>query len=417
MSTKKRKLSKESRKKIIIAFVAVCAIALIAEAGLLIHTFSKKKPAGKPESEPTLTEEPQVSGSPSPTPAPETYSVWKLAKSFIIDGNNEDVLMYEYLYDELGRESGYISYETDGVTVIETYESTYLPDGSRIEEVWMEDKNGKLLESYYYPPAVDLWNETFGLAKIDRCEKDESGRITSLRTLMDWDDPRMDHAPVEWTFQDGRVTGFYYLNEDGSIMQPWEILYDDSGRVTKVVAYYSERGGDIAETIVIAYDGDSVTVTKTSGVGEYALMEYKNGYLMHDETSKTLGPGVFTKWTQTYIWPKGNWPEFMRFSICGREAYYTDEDGEKKQNDAEKDSEGQPVVSTDYLSDGSVLSVAKYYYDFDGMLNRIDHYDSDGTQSTERFEFDEAGNLTYWDEAGIAFRFEWVELKIPVEQK
>lgn len=404
-----------TKRQFIITIVSVCVTAIVVEAILLIHTFSKKKPAKKPEPEPTVTEQIEITAPPTVTP--DTYSVWRPTKRYIIDGNEEKILMYEYGYDNLGRQTLYIWYETDGVTAEETYVSIYLEDGGRIEELWVPDRNGELRGTYYYPPGAEYWHPTLGSAYIKECVLDDSGKIKKLDTLLDWNEPRMEPYPAEWLFENGRVTGINYPYEAGEgKYEPWVIRYNSDGLVSKVFKRYSDGSGEIAESFDITYDGDAVTVTDRSGNGEYYLTEYKKGYMVHDLTSKIYDDGSMYEWDQRFIWPKGNFPDEIRFGFCGRETSYTNEDGKKIADTVtETDENGQPTVCTSYLSDESILSVATYYYDESGMLKEIVR---EGTDTTEKdsFEFDENGNLIFWDSDGVRFVYEWEEFKIPVGQ-
>ena len=156
-SNKNRKF-RIGRKQFIIAIVSVCLVAVIAEAVLLVHTFSKKK--GK-EKVPPLKE----------------GAVWRVTEVTMREAG--DTTLYQLQYDEKARaiRMDRTLHYGDGDFKMSPLQAEYYPGGCCI--YW----DGYDREGVEYFDMMDLdWSQS--LYVVDY-EVDDSGRLTVMKTTED----------------------------------------------------------------------------------------------------------------------------------------------------------------------------------------------------------------------------------------
>ena len=158
MTGKKKNSITLRRKQFLIALGAVCLIAIIAEAVLLIHTFSKKK--DKKQTPVTPTQQGKLIDNVTPTPTPTVglepafTTVWRLAseKTTYSSGSMSNYVSYEY--DERGTEIKRIYYDSESGSPEKTILLHHDRSGIILAEYWVPDENGRLEEKRcYYPDA------------------------------------------------------------------------------------------------------------------------------------------------------------------------------------------------------------------------------------------------------------------------
>lgn len=399
-SNKKHKL-RIGRKQFIIAIVSVCLVALIAEAVLLVHTFSKK-------------------GKDSPkkpkTPAAENVdnAIWRVKEARVQMGT--DIAIYYFEYDEKGREiRRSIHHENyNGKTFDATpREIKYLAGGCALS--WYTDFQDSTTEFFTEDPLI-----LSGYELVINYEVDEAGRLTALTT----DDSIQRRI---WSFDsEGRPTEVQSDNGDKV-----QYDYDNQGRLVQIKYTYIEQEASlygsgygagsvsvkssISVSTDISYDGDR-RIVKTKNVnGEVTSEdEYKGQYWVRSEVPANHA-------VKTIYYPKGN---FILTGTEGRDRYllmgdtpedfalaYLDYDIDSMDVIVELNKDGQPARR--YPAGHAVTE--ENHYDKNGMLFERVYYNEDGTRyRTYLFEFDEYGNLTrYANEDGSKdIHYEWMAIEM-----
>jgi len=227
MEKEKKRFSGLTRKNFIIGLLALCAIAIIAEAVLLVHTFSKKKStkkAPKNTGEPTLTAKAEPVGK----------VLWKAVEYTETEGG--EVSDHKvFLYDEQGRligtESEYgennraktaVAYEKSGVKVtffMENNSGTYFVRD--VEKATSSEIQHVIRQSDY-----DLEYDEEGFWKRITY-RETLGNVTKLHGIdFEYDDLGRMTGCREWSQTEGY--------QDREILQSAETFeYDNQGRVIR----------------------------------------------------------------------------------------------------------------------------------------------------------------------------------------
>ena len=212
---KKKAEEKEGirRRLFIILMIAICAVGVIVEVGLLIHSRKKKsEPKTKPEETVTETPTPTV-----PQQEDEPEGRYVISKEYgwhyneAIGRNGEFCIEYEY--DKQGRET--VSRTLDGEDVLVTYVTTYDRNGSKTEE-WDPDCDGYLMRRLYL---------------------DQSGTV--VRTL--------------------------YQNIDGTGLEECEEEFDTAGN--RIALKYVSDSGTTYYIVLVKDDGTDTTADKLRSAG------------------------------------------------------------------------------------------------------------------------------------------------------
>lgn len=411
------------RKQFIIAIVSVCLVALIAEAILLIHTFSKKGEKARK------------------LKTPREGTVWRV-KEARVEMNNY-VAVYSFEYDEKGREiRRNIHYDNyDGRTFDATpRETRYLAGGCGL--TWFTDFEDSTTTFFTEDPLLVTEEEL-----VTRYEVDERGRFRILET----NDIKVNKR---WTFdEEGRP-----IQASASNGQVTRFSYDASGRLVQIerelVILESERGvdaepGEGTESgmdtdleqntesgqdtsdpyelagenclIEITYENDTRFVTKTNQNGKVSREEeYVGGRLSQSVAYNDYGDNL---WTTHIYYPKGN---FILTGTEYRDGYlFSNLDADDffaismieyifaKYQRVEFTGD-QP--ETLYNADDEIE--IKNRYDKNGLLKERLVYGWEGDISEDYlFEFDEYSNLTHVSlkDGSKDYTFEWVEIDLKAD--
>ena len=373
-SSKNRKF-RIGRKQFIIAIVSVCLVAVIAEAVLLVHTFSKKKDKEK-------------------VPPLKEGAVWRVTEVTMREAG--DTTLYQLQYDEKARaiRMDRTLHYGDGDFKMSPLQAEYYPGGCCI--YW----DGYDREGVEYFDPMDLdWSQS--LYVVDY-EVDDSGRLTVMKTTED--------GEKTWRFDaEGRPVRIEYDN--GQIT---EFQYDDMGRLSSIYA------DEWKWTTVTTYENETRTIAYRDETGrDVAVWEYKGPFplskTMFDERESITQ-------RERYYMPKGNYDftgsEGHRFLSMIEDSIYdwlSCQAGEDiysmSKTLVETDSSGQPLRMLD--EEGDVRT--EYRYDKAGRVSeRIDR-DSNGKVQWEFCtEYDAYGNLTriYEKEGQMDYRFKWSQIEV-----
>ncbi|MCR5466175.1 MAG: hypothetical protein K6F11_04970 [Lachnospiraceae bacterium] len=382
---KKRQFRGFKRKHFIIGLLTVCAIAVIAEAVLLIHTFSKKKsPEKGSEKVPKNTAQATVTGE----AAPSGKRVWKAVE---VTESLEGVVNEEatFLYDETGRvvgvESDYgdrhtkgvITYEKSGVKVVfytgEEQQWTYFVRN-------IEKEVSAEIQHVIKQPDFDLEYDENGFWKRITY-RSTVGNVTTL-------------SGFDFTFDDlGRMTGCREWRraegyQDEEVVRCTETFeYDDQGRVIRYLVdpalYRSDvQGGEY----LLTYDGNRKTQTKyIDGVKkEETEWEY-----LEKGTWKTIRSYSSGETTERKEWSV-NMPESyteVESAVTMSSGLYLVESGSI--DVFETDSDGNVIRVTSYPEGANPITMYTATYNEKGRITELKEKGFDVT----RFDYDEHGNV------------------------
>ena len=137
---KNRKRITLKRRQFFLALAAVCLIAIIAEAVLLICTFSKKNDKNKAKVTPTY--QGKVVDDPTPTieREPRFVRVWRLAGEKTTYSNIDTSDRVSYEYDDYGNEIKRVYYDSKGESPEKTILIHHDRSGIIIAEHWVPDE-------------------------------------------------------------------------------------------------------------------------------------------------------------------------------------------------------------------------------------------------------------------------------------
>ena len=379
-----------TRRKWIILIASVCAVALIAEAVLVIHMLSKKKESTKQ----TTTKQNQMNntglGHFRSVEAPEGYHVvWRVTKSYeYLNDENPSYTVYEY--DEFGRETKETEYNESGDEVISTLYFEYNQNGSRMI-IWVPDKDGKP----YDLRIEDLTGETTygGVDYTLETETDDEGYYKEIRVYREsWENPgeKQLYKKVTLKYEDGRRTiarKCFTMNSESGTMKRDSIKYyelDEKGRVVKVV---NPDYWGFEETIVYQRDENGTVRTKTE------ILRKDAETIAYDECGNLVSAKTTEEDGRSYLYmfyhPEANLPPLFDYpemtvyeeaSVNG--ARETDGRVETGQYD-------QPVIKYDETGAPSL----EYEYDENGTWKGILYYDRGEKRKVMDITLDEYGNV------------------------
>ena len=296
------------------------------------------------------------------------------------DGSISD--WYEYEYDGLGNQTGYIHYYEDGSFHNSKYRQEY-------------DDRGKMTKyiSYNDDSSLNYWYEN---------EYDSEGK--QIKSITYKADGSIDSwSEYEYDSEGNRVKWIKY-NAYGSILSWSEYEYDSAGNQTKENQYSSH--GTLRSWEEREYDSVGYLI-KSSGYNsnnnDYWWYEYE-----HDSAGNLtksiryqLG-GSLDSWSEYGYDREGNQVKWIDYNADGSiSRWYGDE----------YDSEGKKIKSISYHEDGSVDWWCECEYNSVGNTTQETFYDADGhICAWEKYEYDSRGNKTkqsYWHEEGNTQEYVW----------
>ena len=400
---KKRKV-RIGRKQFILLIVSVCLVALIAEAVLLVHSFSKKK---KPDVDTTQLEE------------PKTYvkqTVRRVSKaSHLING--EEYRTIDLAYDEYGRVIR-AEYKENGSIYSKARSYTYLQGGCGLV-VHYEGIRGEYLEcGNYFFRESPIEAARFGVGIIDY-DVDGSGRLKKV-TSDGWNYYKFDKK--------GRPVQYCVSDENGNKKIDELYWYDDSGRLEKIVS-----GGGYTTDIIYDSNEGAIIYYKRPNGELYFTRTYSGKNMICEKKEEKEEESA---WCSRYYYPKNTdllpgvdevledlFGTFSLQDMLPGVEEFTSLDGKERYEPVKVEftEDGQPLQN--FYSDGTLQ--ARYIYDENG---RVSGYRKDlNAWMNDRepyilgwdFTYDEIGNLVAIIDSNklYSFQFEWTEMEALVEQE
>ncbi|MBO4484127.1 MAG: hypothetical protein J5738_01900 [Lachnospiraceae bacterium] len=447
MTGKKKNSITLRRKQFLIALGAVCLIAIIAEAVLLIHTFSKKK--DKKQTPVTPTQQGKLIDNVTPTPTPTVglepafTTVWRLAseKTTYSSGSMSNYVSYEY--DERGTEIKRIYYDSESGSPEKTILLHHDRSGIILAEYWVPDENGRLEEKRCYYPTCYGVSIDYMLTQnpylfegeiIESCHFDEEGNLTGeLRGYHQFlSDPPM-HSVVKIS-QDGQLISHEEYDADDRLTAEFQFTYDSEGRLSEII---KKEDGSSNPYVIYRYEdstrNDSTTYIflnseGTNGNVYKGDVEVETFYDCGDEDAwermtREDNPdrSIAVGYEHTYHLPNGRFPHGGETykQILGAIDYIVYSKGMTARvlRKTELREDGQPlkeVHSADGIADvrlASELTEKTYEYDNNITLSRIT--DEGDVYS---FAFDREGNLTQFrsETYGYQTDYEWIAVSYPL---
>lgn len=406
-----KKILGMKRKTFFIGVIAVCAAALLIEAGLLFHTLLKKKqkPVVYFEPVPYLKKE-----------APEGYrAVWRVS-GILYDSEGQKKTYREYEYDELGRVISEINYYFDPARTTKTIYDWY---GKR-EEEWEADQ---LNDVKFFDLTGDYLGGFEGGA--DYLTTDENG-VQTLE-INGFEPPYHKEKQMVIAYNSDKNSlnyVIYYRGEDGKPIQEAnrDLLLDDSGRVLRKTVYPVQEHGDQETLTEYRYEDNLAykTVYKDGMLDSEEVRDIDTDRVIHDGRERMYGGTE----QFTYHYPEGNYSfKFMKY-VTAFEGAVKDADGKVVTTyKIDYNEYGQPVKCYDDVRKGSAHNVnISYGYDENGHWNSVYYryveYDDTGkylgkVENTLNLAFDEYGNrIEEWEKgsAGKTY-YEWTCIFVPEE--
>lgn len=399
-----------SKKQFIITIVALCAIALITEAGLLIHSFLKK-PKNASETGKSKAKMVQNDG--------RIFKVTKVYSNDTLSG--EEFLYREYEYDSAGNRIGLKTYQQDGRLRFET-RTTYYKSG-RKEERWLPDRSD-MPELVTFYDADDESFEYIRLITDDGSEPDSyketfdaQGNLTELTITYPnsgWDGDIVTRWEYDENGRATQMTQYGYSHGDYPVTFYSQYEYDSEGRLSRMIRNKTELSNSYY--IDYTYDGDRRTETRHYGFPSSSWYSTAIEYVGTTMTSVTSDSEDGAQGMISYDIQAGNRPDDDTMSFT--EELYTkkniDENGaETVLRSAKYDRDGRPVLYRDDENGGR--TIAELQYDKQGYNDKIIWYEEDGTTRTRELTYDGNGNLSKLhviDSFGgeYTIRYEWVEI-------
>ena len=440
MTGKKKSGIALKRRQFLLALAAVCLIAVIAEAVLLIRTFSKKN--NKKTAEITPTEIPKVAQKPTDTPSPTPElepaftTVWRLAKEKTTYSDGTLSNCYSYEYDDQGREIKRIIYGSDGVTPEETVLFHQDRSGVVITEHWVPDENGTLREKKCFfltcsGVSIDsLWKQNLYLGSgeiLTSCEYDENGNLTGeLKGYHQFLDDPPYHSTVTINAY-GQLVSHVETGPDGEVTGNYSFQYDNLGRLTDII-----RNDDDGprEHIAYRYEDDLTYVLMNSeevrgyiykdGVEVGLFCEYGDADAW-ERMSREYDPdrSIVVGYEMWYHFPKGSFPhnaESFAREISGCDyTVYSEGMTARLLTKTECRDDGQPlreIFSADGMEDVRIASSLKernFEYGDNGRVSRIE-----SSEGIVTMAFDTDGNMIQYNNDFYGFKtdYEWAAIPI-----
>lgn len=444
---KNRKRITLKRRQFFLALAAVCLIAIIAEAVLLICTFSKKNDKNKAKVTPT--DQGKVDDDPTPTieREPRFVRVWRLAGEKTTYSNIDTSDRVSYEYDDYGNEIKRVYYDSKGESPEKTILIHHDRSGIIIAEYWVPDEKGRLEEKRcYYPTcygvSIDYMlihnPQLFQGEILESCSYDEDGNLTGeLRGYHQFLSEPPVHSVVKISPY-GQLTSHEEYDADDRLTAEYQFTYDYEGRISEIVKVEDGASKPYAIYRYEGYSGYSSEDEETTYI--YMNSEGTNGYIYKGdvETGTFYDCGSEDAWERmtrktdpdrsitvgyehTDHFPCGRFPHGAETykQILGSMDYIVYSEGMTARvlRKTEFREDGQPLKelrSADGMSDVRLASeVAEKIYEYgdNGQLSRI----TDGNEIYS-FTFDGEGNLTQFrsETYGYQTDYKWVAIAYPV---
>ena len=410
-----------SRKKLLIIIAVICSVALIAEAALLIRTFSKKKNATgtKKKTHNGTQMVKEGLGHFQTISVPEgSHVVWRVKESYYY-WEGQKIRDCSYQYDERGRVIKKIHYSGYGDKKLYTEFTEYDQNGSWFER-WYPDKGGELHDLW----IKDLTGETIILNpyvyrnETYEIEKDNEGYYTEIRVYRESEQNPAEKQltkKVTLKYENGRrniTREVYILNsQTGEMEQNSAISYEfnEEGKIEKIVNPNGWNGREhvLSETVYQRDDtGGTCTVTKGNRTDIYVYD--KRGNRVMEKYTEEDGSGYLKR----HYYPEVNHPEDFDYPGMELSEHFSADGSTEKIGRVEYGQYDQPVrlISLKTGNPGAL----EYEYDKDGKWKGILYHDEKETYKVMDIELDDYGNLIRFDVAekfvtyyGIGRRYEW----------
>lgn len=437
MTGKKKNAIVLRRRQFLLALAAVCLIAVIAEAVLLIRTFSKKK--DKSPAEATPTEVPRVADQTTVTPSPipiydsePVYTeVWRLAKEKTVysDGTLSNCVSYEY--DELGRESKRIIYGSDCTTARETILFHYDRSGIVITEHWAPDENGSLVSKRCFYPTCNGVSTDFFLTQnpylsdgeiLEDCAYDDDGNLTGeLKAYHEF----MNEPPYRSTLtisKEGLLISHAETDPNGESEVIYSFTYDETGRLSGITKSTPDGEREYAvyryedeRTYIIYNSEDTRGYIYEGGYVAGYFSEYGNDAWERMTREENPDRSIEVGYEMVYHFPKGRFPH--NASVYAFDyTVYAKQTTARVLRKTEFREDGQPlkdIRSKDGLEDVRISSNTEaidFVYSDNGLLSEIVSADE-----TVFLTFDRNDNLTRLQNETYKYTtdYEWTAVQIP----
>ena len=433
---KKRQFRGFKRKHFIIGLLTVCAIAVIAEAVLLVHTFSKEKKNAKTPDK-RIEDNTGTKTEPTGTPALEENrdyrKEWKLISRRRVKNESEDTFSYEY--DEYGRQIRTV-YSYQGKPVQTDY-YTHTKNGHVFEE-WLPDKGGTLSNKQVSDQIETVWvfedmpsDETGSFDNYEE-EFDHNGNRTKIR-ITDIGDGETYPINAEVTYlydyeydESGQLkkrTKSVGINGEFKTKSFDELVYDSEGRLREHTCYSimedSEEYRKLSR-LTYTYEADRTVVQEDSFTAAGEINR-----TMINTYFPESGVNEYRIETDAYTTVEKNYASFSDARISDMANFLselytrttTQKDGTavEEYRKAEFDEEGRPVKLYDPEKGGTF---AECEYDEQGRFKRVIMYETFSGEVQYDFEYDGDGNLSKLDcyfpqmEYRYSWYLEWAELSV-----
>lgn len=375
------------RKHFILTVIAVCVVALIAEAVLLIKTFSKKDKKNPVENVISPTGEPV-------TPIPVAG---RKVKKVTYESESEFgyFATMEFEYDEFGRETEARTYRKGELSKTEV--TFYGKNGMR-RETWIPDRNGELSEMMF----ADAVGETVSVSMEEHGEYNpmywiEDGYMVRLQYNTKMKNNYRSHI-IDWEYRDGYLSERTETEKEGNTETKHtrkKYTYDDAGRVIKIREYRSEKGEEetLYSTTEITYDGQRRTeiLSENDTITEKVFLD---GSL--ESKKVTFSNGSETEYR--YFLPD-DFKELLRtnFGTPYGKPYYTSL-GSHGEDEIYDENHRVTTAFSDVVLAGNYYSVYRYSYDEKGKIDEFlveTHVSPETIVSTTEYhyQYDEFGNV------------------------
>ena len=411
---KKKGLMRMNRRTFVWVILGICAAALLTEGILLTCTFLKKKDKGSKKEKPV--QETVVSGSPTPSAAPET--VWRIAH-YTEDNTLVVVRDSFYEYDGQGRlireKRGYPSsniyfecvYEKSGIRLIrwDLEENEEKTDDNYFEmEFWPYPLQPYDNEFYFYkaaddPPIEIVYDEKGYWKEVKlregegaRFQYDEAGRITFFEKSTVYGEIPEEQEPVYMI----RTMNLTYHDEDGHSITAIQTISNPGRRLEYEMAF--EDGKIIRDSVYL--NGTKLADTEWKYMAGGTRI-HKTQYIDNDTIDETECWEIPLQLPNTTL--PGSFETVSIDLICGDEVFTADENG---RIDGKISNSGSDADS----------KVKMVEYDQDGRITR---FFNNKNNREIRYTYDENGVLSliesfYWGESTMTAKMEAVSMTIDV---
>ena len=440
---KNRKRITLKRRQFFLAFAAICLIAIIAEAVLLICTFSKKNDKNKAKVTPT--DQGKVDDDPTPIieREPRFVRVWRLAGEKTTYSNIDTSDRVSYEYDDYGNEIKRVYYDSKGESPEKTILIHHDRSGIIIAEHWVPDEKGRLEEKRcYYPTCYGVSIDYMLLQNpylfegeiLESCNYDEEGNLTGeLRGYHQFLSEPPVHSVVKISPY-GQLTSHEEYDADDRLTAEYQFTYDYEGRLSEIVKAEDGASEPYAIYRYEDYDsGNEITYIflKSEGTNGYIYKGDVETGIIYDcgaedaweRMTRKTDPdrSIAVGYEHKYHLPNGTFPHGAETykQILGATDYIVYSEGMTARvlRKTELRTDGQPLKelrSTDGMADvrlASELTEKTYEYENNTTLSRIT--DEGDVYS---FVFDGEGNLTQFrsETYGYQTDYKWIAIAYPV---